>query len=389
MLAANSGYFPSYGGGNKSDRLLMRALARRGHTCRVAVRAVDTMSRDHTQYFESLRERGVSYWVPMDGMVSFNLDGVEVCAATTANIRTIVLAQIREFRPDVVIVSNDPLNVLIMDLPLTKGIRIVYLARATTVLPFGPESVFPSKAKTNAIRRANAVVAVSQYLADYVVEHSGIPAIYRPIQLFDTLDWPCLGSFENSFITMVNPCALKGIVIFLALADSFPNAQFAVVPTWGTNAEDRTQLAARPNIRFLEPVDDIREILQQTRVTLVPSLWAEARSRMIFESMISGIPVLASDRGGNREAMMNVPGLLPVQPIVGYEKRMDDQLMRVAKVPPQDIMPWCDALGRLISDHSHYDEISSRQRAAALEFVGNLDIELFESILQPSPTSVS
>jgi glycosyltransferase involved in cell wall biosynthesis len=382
LLAANLGYFPAFGGGNKSDRLLMSALARRGHTCRVVARAVDAAADAHARYLQSLRERGVSFWEPEDGVVAFLLDGVEVRSATTANIRATVLAQIREFQPDVVIASGDPLNVLIMDLSSVEGIRIVYLARAPMLLPFGPEAAYPSKPKTEAIRRAHAVVTVSQYLADYVVEHSGIPALYRPIQFIDAVDSPCLGRFENPLITMVNPCALKGIVIFLALADSFPNAQFAVIPTWGTTAEDRVQLAARPNIRFLEPVDDIREIFRETRVTLVPSLWAEARSRLIFESMISGVPVLASDRGGNREAMMGVPGLLPVQPIAGYENRMTEQLIRVPKVPPQDVTPWREALSRLIGDRSHFEEVARLQRAAALRFAANLDIEPFETVLR-------
>ena len=38
LLAHNSLYFPSHGGGDKSNRLLMEALAERGHEVRVVTR---------------------------------------------------------------------------------------------------------------------------------------------------------------------------------------------------------------------------------------------------------------------------------------------------------------------------------------------------------------
>ena len=38
LLAQNSLYYPAHGGGDKSNRLLMEALAARGHECRVVAR---------------------------------------------------------------------------------------------------------------------------------------------------------------------------------------------------------------------------------------------------------------------------------------------------------------------------------------------------------------
>ena len=48
----------------------------------------------------------------------------------------------------------------------------------------------------------------------------------------------------------MNPCAVKGISIFLALADAFPETVFAAVPTWGTNEQDRAAL-----VHFLSDPD--------------------------------------------------------------------------------------------------------------------------------------
>jgi hypothetical protein len=190
-----------------------------------------------------------------------------------------------------------------------------------------------------------------------------------------------LGRFDNEFVTFVNPCAVKGIAIFLALADAFPGTAFAAVPTWGTNRQDRAALGARPNVRLLAPVDDINLLLARTRVLLVPSLWAEARSRIVLEALLRGVPVMAAHVGGIPEAMMGVPYLLPVRPIVKYEMRLDEQMVPVADVPAQDIGPWRDALARLLKDRAHYEEISRQSRRTALAYAEQLDATPFEKLL--------
>ena len=105
-----------------------------------------------------------------------------------------------------------------------SGARTIYLARATLALPFGPDCAFPSAAKTDVLAPADAVVGVSQYVADYIRKWSGIPAVHVPISLLDPPPYPDLGRFENEFVTLVNPCAVKGISIFLELADAFPQS---------------------------------------------------------------------------------------------------------------------------------------------------------------------
>jgi surfactin synthase thioesterase subunit/glycosyltransferase involved in cell wall biosynthesis len=382
LLAQNSLYYPAHGGGDKSNRLLMEALAARGHECRAVARISVFGEPEQARYLADLASRGVTPAV-REGVVSFERQGVSVAVVTNASLRGCFAAQLDSFRPDVVLASTDDSAQLLLETALRhRDTRIVYLARATLAVPFGPDCAFPSEVKTDRLRAVDRVVGVSRYVADYFRCHAGIDAVHVPISLMEPGEWPDLGRIENEFVTLVNPCAVKGIDIFLALADAFPDVAFAAVPTWGTNERDRAALAARPNVRLLPPVDDINLLLARTRVLLVPSLWAEARSRIVVEAMLRGIPVMAADVGGIPEAKMGVPYLLPVRRIERYIPDVDEQMVPVAEVPPQDIAPWRDALARLLTDRAHYEDIAQQSRRAALEYASGLTAEPFERILQ-------
>ena len=210
-------------------------------------------------------------------------------------MRAFFSRQITEFDPDVIITSTDDPGQLLFDLAIrAPRARVAYLVRATIAVPFGPDSSMVSVSKTENLRYADGVVGVSQYVANYVKEFSGIDAIHVPISLLERIpEYRDLGSFDNPYVSIVNPCAVKGITIFLDLADRLPHVEFAAVPTWGATAEDMENLQRRPNIQLFKPFDDIDDLLRLTKVMLVPSVWAEARSRIVLEAMSRGVPVVA------------------------------------------------------------------------------------------------
>jgi glycosyltransferase involved in cell wall biosynthesis len=384
LLAHNSLYFPSHGGGDKSNRLLMQSLAELGHSVRVVARVEKFGSEAHRGLLEELARRGVVPRRTDDAGLRMELNGVDVHVLTRKpHLRAYFAEQIRDFGPDVILTSTDDPAHLLLDVALRASrARVVYLVRATIAAPFGPDSSMPSAAKTEALRRVDGAVAVSESVAGYVRRWAGLECVHVPISLLEKGDYPLLGRFENRFVLMVNPCAVKGISIFLALADRFPEAEFAAVPTWGTTAEDIASLRLRPNVSICEPVDDFDDLLKQTRIVMVPSLWAEARSRVILEAMSRGIPVIASDVGGLAEAKLGVDYLLPVTPVARYRAAVDELMVPVAEIPEQDVSPWEAVLVRLFNDRDHYEQLSAASRRAALAYARNLSAAPFAEYLE-------
>jgi surfactin synthase thioesterase subunit/glycosyltransferase involved in cell wall biosynthesis len=387
LLAHNSLYFPSYGGGDKSNRLLMEALAARGHNVRVVARVETFGDQAHRRHLDDLAARGVSAEAagPDPAVVRLALNGVEVHTLTRdPNIRAYLAAQIAAFDPDVVVASTDDPAQLLLEVSLRAARRVVYLVRATIAAPFGPDSSAPNEARAEMLRCVDGCVGVSEYVARYMREHGRIDAVHVPISLMEggTKAPPAVGAFDNPFVTMVNPCAVKGIDVFVGIAARMPHLRFAAVPTWGTTDRDLAVLRALPNVTLLQPADNIDDILRQTRVLLVPSVWAEARSRVVPEAMARGVPVMASDQGGLPEAKLGVDYVLPVTPLAGYRSRVDENMVPVAEVPRQNVAPWVAALQRLTGDRQHWELVAAASRRAALAYIEQLSVVPFETSLR-------
>ena len=69
LLGQNSLYFPAHGGGDKSNRLLLEALAARGHECRVVARISVFGGQQEADYLRTLAVRDVTR-SPIGGIVS-------------------------------------------------------------------------------------------------------------------------------------------------------------------------------------------------------------------------------------------------------------------------------------------------------------------------------
>lgn len=385
LLLQNMIYLPSLGGANKCNRLLWAALAGTGrHECRVVAPALGSHGpADLEAMAAALAERGATV-EQRGGDLRFRHAGVEVAAAGDGSrLRELARREIRELEPEVVVVSSeDPgQDLLALALEERPG-RAVLFVHTPMQLPFGEYAYLASEEGTKRVARAAGIVTVSRFVQGLIRRASGLASEVLAFPAYGRGPFPDLARSDAGFVTLVNPCAYKGIEIFCRLAEARPELAFAGVPTWGTTEEDRRRLAALPNVTLLRPADDIERILEQTRVLLMPSMWVEAFPLLPAEAMLRGIPVIASDAGGLAEAKLGVDALIPVRAIRHYERRFDDKQYPVAEVPPQDLRPWLAALDDLLGDEARYRAISAASRAAAHAFVESAGVEPFERLFE-------
>jgi glycosyltransferase involved in cell wall biosynthesis len=359
--------------------MLLEALARRGHECAAvtpafAPSAGPTDAREFRDEMEArripVRER--------PGVFSYRFRGVDATAfraTSTEAVREQAELRLQEFEPDWVLVNDDKRRVLLGAALAGAGPqKVVLLLQTITNMPFGPLAAAPSPEQTDRMREARAIATISMFLQRYLARHGGLASSVLRLPIYGDGPFPAATARpDQGYVTMVNPCLEKGVDVFLPLARALPEVEFAAVRGWGTDPALRRTLEEQPNVRVFEPADDLDEVLAATRVLLAPSLWPETFGYVVPEAMLRGIPVLASDVGGLREAGLGAATLLPVAEL---ERQNGHFVGR-----PQSIGPWKAELERLLADSDEYVRRSHAAHTAAVAFASTARADRFESFL--------
>jgi glycosyltransferase involved in cell wall biosynthesis len=367
LLTSNASHDPPKGGSTRSNLAWLRHMAANGHECTaVAPGEADRTSVDMSVRIESYRD---------------------------LSLRTAVLsARISELRPDWVLVSSEDLShVLLREAARAAASRLVYLAHTPQFMPFGPEAWHADPAAAAIVGRAAGVVTIGHHMADYVKRHLGREAAVIHPPIYGSPPWPNLGRFDAPLVLMINPCTVKGLPILLGLAEIRPRVRFAALNGWGTSKADRAAIERTPNVQLLAGVPHIEDVLSQTRVLMMPSLWYEGFGLITMEAMLRGVPVIASDSGGLAEAMQGSSYIVPVRPVERYGSVVDDTGMPRAFAPEPDLEPWAEALDTLTFSRHEWLSESVRSKTAAEAFVSKLDAADFERwlcALTPEPPSM-
>jgi glycosyltransferase involved in cell wall biosynthesis len=380
LLLQDHHYLPSFGGGVKANRLLLERLAARGHACASISRAFEANvgPSDEPSFRAEFGRRGIAVSAPSRHVLAYRHAGVGVEAVdfpTAEGLRAHVERRVSELRPDWILVNDDRQRTLLpAALAADPAHRVVSLLQTVAALPFGPLAAAPSAAQSELLRAVRSRVVISRFLQSYVEHHGGMSATLLRLPVYGSGPFPALGRFDRGCVTLVNPCLEKGVDVFLALARRLPDVAFAAVPAWGTGPDVRAALEREPNVRLLAAADDIGTILARTRVLLVPSLWPETFGYVVPEALLRGIPVLASDVGGLREASLGVATVLPVGELVRRNGRY--------AAPAQDVEPWLTALRGLLTNRAEYERRAREGREAAHAFVARIDPDAFERDLR-------
>jgi glycosyltransferase involved in cell wall biosynthesis len=215
----------------------------------------------------------------------------------------------------------------------------------------------------------DAIWCPTKTLADHYQDRLGIHAhairdVFNAKQFVDPAS---VFGCRKRFITFINPSPEKGAVLVFALARlaarERPDLQFLIVESrvrqehwrgWGLNP------GALPNVHWVRNRADMRPVWRRTSLLLFPSYWFEAAGRGIVEAQLSGIPVLASRRGGIPEQMNGGGFLFDLPP-----RCVQD----INYLPTdEEVRPWFDCIRTLLDNDAAYAAARERAMAAAAPF---------------------
>ncbi|BAT61495.1 spore coat protein SA [Variibacter gotjawalensis] len=200
-------------------------------------------------------------------------------------------------KPDVVVIHNgDPTRVAAAfaqrDVPV-----LVYmhgLGFDSWPCQSGPVGVLP----------VSGFLSISEFVADrFRAKHGIVTRAIPPVHRAERYRTERNGRY----VTLINPVPVKGVDLALNVAERLPDIAFCFVKGWPLGLREGRLLKARiaklPNVTFREN-SDMKDVYRDTQILLVPSQWeAETWGRVVTEAHFSGIPVVASDRGGLRESV--------------------------------------------------------------------------------------
>ena len=346
ILYASGLHVPDHtGGAHLTLHTLLQKLVARGIECE----AVSGMPSGPSLTMNRIRRRiSGRQWLGS----AHHRNGYPTYRAWRWLVPQLVAQRIDRFRPDVVVTQLDG-RVEIAELAIARGIP--------TVVRIPDEYFFPEKW----VKLHQTGLLLLTGGSDYVRDRFG----FTTPPSYPCIDLDAFRSDErtNTFVTLINPKAVKGLDTALELASRLPERRFLFVESWPLAKDERRalrrQLRALPNVVWRSLTQDMRAVYAETAVLIVPSRWRESFGRVVVEAQVNGIPVVARDVGGLSWTVgaggVVIPEFAPAE-------------------------AWVEAVERLMSDSARYQELSAAARANALgaRFQPDAIAERFLEMLQ-------
>lgn len=352
-------------GGHKAFKAAVAAFADAGHECEVvSVASHQAPDASAWHHLSSLPTTG-------EGLIRFAL-----APPSWREVRfaALVRRRVDEWRPDRVILECGTMDARIA--LLLAGQRLAMSVNTTAALPFGPRSASKTKPWSHLpFGRMPRIFCASRYIRDYIRAHAGVDAFVQPPLAYGKGPYPLCGSFEPARITMINPIPHKGSAVFARLARRYPDRKFRAQRTYG---DEPAELKRLSNVEILPPSATLDDVMRDTTVLLVPSMWGEGWANVCVDAMLRGVPVLASDDGGLAEGTLGIGRCVPTLP---GRVRLGAGRAVHFKEPRIDLDAWARELDTLVGDRAAWEARSRTSRAAALAFLESLSVDKLASYL--------
>lgn len=178
------------------------------------------------------------------------------------------------------------------------------------------------------------------------------------------------GSGDPVFVTFINPSIEKGMLFYVRLAEELsrqrPDIPMLVIEGRGSSKElvaaglrAGFDLRRHENMFFAPATAFPREIYEQTRILLVPSI-IESAGRVVCEAMLNGIPFIHSGRGGLAETADQA----------GLELALPASLTLTTRetVNAAEVWSWLEVIQNLWDHEEVYLQASARAAAGGQRF---------------------
>lgn len=135
--------------------------------------------------------------------------------------------------------------------------------------------------------------AVAAYISGYVMHRCG-DARAQDLIVYPLAFPDVVAESHARGIGFIKPITHKGVELFYDIAARLPQRPFVVLRGEWQNIEI---IRESPNVRFMEPVADVRDFWSEVDRVLVPSL-SEDAGTVGQEAALNGVPCISSNVGG-------------------------------------------------------------------------------------------
>lgn len=272
--------------------------------------------------------------------------------------------EIRNQKPDYLIYFGSNEIIPILKAGKSSGAKIVFYV-GTAGYPAKERPVFAF---------ADQRIAPSQYIGALCQERFQKPFVHIPTAVNFPIETPDTQTLKArrrfGALTLINPSPDKGGHFFFKIARNFENngRLFMCVESRSTREfwrKSGVNVDKYHNVVWAPWQADIRPMLRQTALLLMPSLIDEAAGKVIAEAMTLAVPSVGFDIGGIKEQIGRGGVVLPFDHSLSASPETG---LYTSECSNESVMRWTTVINQLLGDDEIYEKLCHKACLEAQRF---------------------